>query len=163
LGIGTGIIWQNSGIAYDVAIAGIPFFLGIKDDRPYERATAPFRKEQFDSQTNPGEQSLTGWWLRSQNSFHTGEGIIFYDPLSNPYATTISTNSYRIKDAYGVNIWTPGEVTLLREVNEEHITTHQVFANGRPAQHMRSITWSGKQGILLHDVTTLTVLTQQVQ
>jgi hypothetical protein len=151
LGIGTGIIWQNSGIAYDVAIAGIPFFLGIKDDRPYERATAPFRKEQFDSQTNPGEQSLTGWWLRSQNSFHTGEGITFYDPLSNPYATTISTNSYRIKDAYGANIWTPGEVTLLREVNPGHITTHEVFATGRAGQHMRSITWSGKQGVLVHD------------
>jgi hypothetical protein len=151
LGIGTGTIWQNTGIAYDCAIAGIPFFLGIKDERPYERATAPFRKEQFDSQTNPGEQSLTGWWLRSQNSFHTGEGIIFYDPLSNPYATTISTNSYRIKDSYGVNIWTPGEVKLLRDVNPGHITTHEVFASGRPGQHMRSITWSGKQGVLLHD------------
>jgi hypothetical protein len=112
LGIGTGTIWQNTGIAYDVAIAGIPFFLGIKDERPYERATAPFRKEQFDSQTNPGEQSLTGWWLRSQNSFHTGEGINFYDPLSNPYATTISTNSYRVAEVRGVDVWTPGEATL---------------------------------------------------
>ena len=53
-------------------------------------------------QRDPGEQSLTGWWLRSQSSFHTGEGIIFYDPFANPYSTTLPTNSYRIKSAYGV-------------------------------------------------------------
>ena len=151
LGIGTGTIWQNTGIAYDVAIAGIPFFLGIKDERPYERATAPFRKEQFDSQTNPGEQSLTGWWLRSQNSFHTGEGINFYDPLSNPYATTISTNSYRVAEVRGVDIWTAGEVTLLNDVTEGHQTTETLFPNKRAAQTMRSIQWSGNNGVLLHD------------
>ena len=151
LGIGTGTIWQNSGIAYDVAIAGIPFFVGIKDERPYERATAPFRKEQFDSQTNPGEQSLTGWWLRSQNSFHTGEGINFYDPLSNPYATTISTNSYRVAEVRGVDIWTAGEVTLLNDVTEGHEVKHELFPNKRSGQTMRSIQWSGNNGVLLHD------------
>lgn len=151
LGIGTGTIWQNTGIAYDVAIAGIPFFVGIKDERPYERGTAPFRKEQFDSQTNPGEQSLTGWWLRSQNSFHTGEGINFYDPLSNPYATTISTNSYRVAEVRGVDIWTAGEVTLLNDVTEGHEVTHELFPNKRSGQTMRSIQWNGNNGVLLHD------------
>jgi hypothetical protein len=151
LGIGTGTIWQNTGIAYDVAIAGIPFFLGIKDERPYERATAPFRKEQFDSQTNPGEQSLTGWWLRSQNSFHTGEGINFYDPLSNPYATTISTNSYRVAEVRGVDVWTPGEVTLLHDVTQGHNVLTTTFPNKRAAQTMRSIQWSTNNGVLLHD------------
>jgi hypothetical protein len=151
LGIGTGTIWQNTGVAYDVAIAGIPFFLAIKDERPYERATAPFRKEQFDSQTNPGEQSLTGWWLRSQNSFHTGEGINFYDPLSNPYATTIATNSYRVAEVRGVDIWTAGEVALLHNVTENHSVTHELFPNKRAGQTMRSIQWSGNNGVLLHD------------
>jgi hypothetical protein len=151
LGIGTGTIWQNSGVAYDVAIAGIPFFVAIKDERPYERGTAPFRKEQFDSQTNPGEQSLTGWWLRSQNSFHTGEGINFYDPLSNPYATTIATNSYRVAEVRGVNIWTAGEVTLLHDVTENHSVLHELFPNKRAGQTMRSIQWNGNNGVLLHD------------
>lgn len=151
LGIGTGTIWQNTGIAYDVAIAGIPFFVGIKDERPYERGTAPFRKEQFDSQTNPGEQSLTGWWLRSQNSFHTGEGINFYDPLSNPYATTISTNSYRVAEVRGVDIWTAGEVTLLNDVTESHEMTHEIFPNKRAGQTMRSIQWGSNNGVLVHD------------
>jgi len=155
LGIGTGTIWQNSGVSYDVAIAGIPFFVAVKDERPYERATAPFRKEQFDSQRDPGEQSLTGWWLRSQNSFHTGEGIIFYDPLSNPYSQTISTNSYRIKDAFGVNIWTPGEVSLLRSVTQGHNTLAYLKANGRSSQTMRTVRYpSGStyvDAVLLHD------------
>ena len=153
LGIGTGTIWQNTGIAYDVAIAGIPFFLGIKDERPYERATAPFRKEQFDSQTNPGEQSLTGWWLRSQNSFHTGKGIKFYDPLSNPYATTISTNSYRFADSQGLNIFDEGEVTLLKSVVNTHATTGPIVGTDHQHvnQHVRSIQWSSTDGVLLHD------------
>jgi hypothetical protein len=153
LGIGTGTIWQNTGIAYDVAIAGIPFFLGIKDERPYERATAPFRKEQFDSQTNPGEQSLTGWWLRSQNSFHTGKGIKFYDPLSNPYATTISTNSYRFADSQGVNVFDEGEVTLLKSVVNTHATTGPIIGTDHQHvnQHVRSIQWSSTNGVLLHD------------
>ena len=153
LGIGTGTIWQNTGIAYDVAIAGIPFFLGIKDERPYERATAPFRKEQFDSQTNPGEQSLTGWWLRSQNSFHTGKGIKFYDPLSNPYATTISTNSYRFADSQGLNIFDEGEVTLLKSVVNTHATTGPIVGTDHQHvnQHVRSIQWSNTDGVLLHD------------
>ena len=151
LGIGTGTIWQNSGISYDVAIAGIPFFVAVKDERPYERGTAPFRKEQFDSQTNPGEQSLTGWWLRSQNSFHTGEGINFYDPLSNPYATTISTNSYRVAEVRGVDVWTPGEATLLHDVTQGHNVLTTIYPNKRTGQTMRSIQWGTTNGVLLHD------------
>ena len=118
IGLNTTSIWQNTGNTYDCAIAGIPFLTAIRDDRPYERATAQFRKQQFDSQRDPGEQSLSNWWLRSQSSFHAGEGIKFYDPLANPYSDTISTNSYRVKDSYGVDIWTQGEVSLLRETTQ---------------------------------------------
>jgi hypothetical protein len=63
-------IWQNTDMAYDVAIGGLPFFYAINDARPYIRQTAPFRKDQFDNGNEPGEQSLTGWWIRSQSSFH---------------------------------------------------------------------------------------------
>jgi hypothetical protein len=60
-------VWQNTSEAYDVAVGGLPFFYAINDSRPYIRQTAPFRKEQFDNGKEPGEQSLTGWWLRSQS------------------------------------------------------------------------------------------------
>ena len=34
-------IWQNTSVAYDIAIGGIPFFYAINDQRPYIRETAP--------------------------------------------------------------------------------------------------------------------------
>jgi hypothetical protein len=151
LGIATTNTWQNTGDSYDCAIAGIPFLTAISDERLYQRATSPFRKQQFDSQRDPGEQSLSTWWLRSQSSFHAGEGILFYDPLANPYSTTIASNSYRIKESYGVDIWTQGEVTLLHDVTQGHVTTHQINTNGRVGQHLRSITYNGINGVLLHD------------
>jgi hypothetical protein len=67
--VSDGGIWQNTNESYDVALGGLPFFYAINDARPYIRQTAPFRKEQFDNQSQPGEQSLTGWWIRSQMSF----------------------------------------------------------------------------------------------
>ena len=74
--------WNNTAENYDVAIGGLPFILAPTDINPYGRGTAPYRKDQFDSSKEPGEQSLTGWWIRSQSSFHGGAGIKFYDPSS---------------------------------------------------------------------------------
>ena len=139
-------IWQNTDIAYDVAIGGMPFIYAISDARPYIRQTAPYRKEQFDNQTEPGEQSLTGWWIRSQSSFHDGAGIEFYDP-----ALIAGEGTYQFKDSRGVNVWTKGQVTLLRNTASTHETTGQIKANGRPFQIARGIQWSGTNGILLKD------------
>lgn len=150
LGIGTSTIWQNSGNSYDFAIAGIPFLAAINDQRPYERATAQFRKQQFDSQRDPGEQSLSNWWLRSQSSFHTGEGVLFYDPLANPYATTLASNSYRIKESRNCDIWTPGQVSLLYQSTQKHIATQQINAtNGRVGQYMRSVRYNSDTNAIL--------------
>lgn len=147
LGIVTGTsLWQNTSIAYDVAIGGLPFVLATNDSRAYLRQTAPFKKDQFDNGQEPGEQSLTGWWLRSQSSFHAGTGINFYDP-----ATTDANGHYRFTDSKGVDIWTPGEVTLLNDTFEGHITTGALQSNGRPNQALRSIEWSSTKGVLLHD------------
>ena len=151
VGLSTVNIWQNTGDSYDCAIAGIPFLTAISDERPYQRATSPFRKQQFDSQRDPGEQSLSTWWLRSQSSFHAGEGILFYDPLANPYSTTIASNSYRIKESYGVDIWTQGEVSLLHDVTAGHQVTTEIATNGRVTQHLRSVQYNGTNGVLLHD------------
>jgi len=101
--------WQNTNESYDVAVGGLPFFYSISDERPYIRQTAPFRKEQSDIGAEPGEQSLTGWWLRSQSSFHNGTGIKFYDPSAGEAV------NYRFADSDNVDIWTKGQVTLLKE------------------------------------------------
>ena len=138
--------WTNTDVAYDVAVGGLPFISAINDARPYIRQTAPFRKEQFDNQTEPGEQSLTGWWIRSQMSFHSGSGIKFYDP-----ATTDEVGHYRFADSKGLNVWTKGQATLLNSCTSAHITTGALRSNNRPFQAVRSIEWNGNKGVLLHD------------
>ena len=141
-------IWQNTDIAYDTAIGGMPFIYAISDSRPYIRQTAPFRKDQFDNQTEPGEQSLTGWWIRSQSSFHYGDGITFYDPTSSNSGTP---EHYRYAESKGVNVWDIGQVTLLNDVDAEHITTGAIESNGRANQQLRSIYWNNTSGVLLRD------------
>jgi hypothetical protein len=114
--------WQNTNESYDVAVGGLPFFYAINDERPYIRQTAPFNKEQQDTSSEPGEQSLTGWWMRSQLSFHGGTGIKFYDP-AHP-GTTQEHEYRRFADSDNVDVWTLGEVTLLKETaNMTGVTT----------------------------------------
>jgi hypothetical protein len=139
--------WTNSAEDYDVAIGGEPFFLAPTDQNPYQRETAPYRKDQFDNGKEPGEQSLTGWWIRSQSSFHVGDGIKFYDP------STGESSPYRFADSQGVNVWTKGQVTLLKDVDNAHQTTGPITGTDHqhPNQHVRSIQWNGTNGVLLHD------------
>lgn len=144
LGIGTGSVWQNTGDAYDVAIGGLPFLLDISDKNPYERGTAPFRKQQFDSQREPGEQSLSHWWIRSQSSFHSGEGVNFYDPFANPYSTTLASNSYRYNNSLGVEVFdVQGQVSLLRRPTKTQNTSS--------GYSIKTVTINGSDKILLHD------------
>jgi len=137
--------WQNTAEAYDIAIGGLPFFYAISDARPYRRQTAPFRKEQFDNGNEPGEQSLTGWWIRSQSSFHGGSGIKFYDPSAG------ETVAHRFSDSRGVDVWTKGQVTLLKTTSTAHYTSGPIQSNGKSFQQMRSIQWGTTNGVLLHD------------
>jgi len=148
--VATSAIWQNTDIAYDVAIGGMPFIYAISDSRPYIRQTAPFRKEQFDNQTEPGEQSLTGWWIRSQMSFHGGDGITFFDPSQSAANTP---GHFRFADSQGVNVFEQGQVTLLKSVSDVHQTTGAVVGTDHQHvnQHVRSIQWSEVNGVLLHD------------
>jgi len=110
-------VWQNTTESYDVAVGGLPFFYAIADDRPYIRQTAPFNKQQSDISAEPGEQSLTGWWLRSQSSFHNGTGIKFYDPSAG------ETVTYRFADSQNVDVWTKGQVTLLKETTNTAVSS----------------------------------------
>lgn len=103
--------YSNSSEIYDIAIGGQPFFLGITDQTPYRRVTAKYRKDQLDTTREPGEQSLTGWWLRSQSSFHMGAGIKYFEPLQD------ETLRFRFNDSRGVDVWTQGQVKLLPKMN----------------------------------------------
>jgi hypothetical protein len=146
IGIGsTGSVWQNTDIAYDVALGGMPFVYATNDARPHIRQTAPYKKDQFDNGKEPGEQSLTGWWLRSQSSFHSGSGIRFYDPSAG------ETVEHRFTDSKGVNVWTKGQVTLLKDTAATHYTTGPIQTSGKPFQIARSIEYGTTNGVLLWD------------
>jgi len=126
IGVVLGQTWQNTDIDYDVAIGGVPFLVNPTAEHPYERDTTQFRKNQYDTQRDPGEQSLTNWWLRSQSSFHAGNGITFYDPFANPFSVSLASNSYRFKESLGLNVMEFGQVTILNRMNQTQTTTNAI-------------------------------------
>ncbi len=113
--------YSSTGEAYDIAIAGLPFFLLNSDDAPYRRVTAQYRKQQIDQSREPGEQTLTGWWLRSQSSFHLGAGIKFFEPVQE------ESLRFQYTESKGVDVWTRGQATLLYD-------TASFYAGAAPAQ-----------------------------
>jgi hypothetical protein len=141
--------YSATGEAYDIAIAGLPFFLLNSDDSPYRRVTAQYRKQQIDQSREPGEQTLTGWWLRSQSSFHYGQGIKFFEPIQD------ESLRFQYTESKGIDVWTKGQATLLKSVDNQHITTGGIRTDGRPWQLMRSIQWDKNSntynGVLLTD------------
>jgi hypothetical protein len=141
--------YSATGEAYDVAIAGLPFFLLNSDDSPYRRVTAQYRKQQIDQSREPGEQTLTGWWLRSQSSFHYGQGIKFFEPIQD------ESLRFQYTESKGIDVWTKGQATLLKSCDSQHVTTGGIQTNGRPWQYARSIQWDKNSisynGILLSD------------
>jgi len=99
--------YSATGVNYDMAIAGLPFFIGATDESPYRRVTARYRKEQYDQTREAGEQSLTGWWFRSQSTFHLGAGIKYFEPAQD------ESLRFQYTESKGVEVFTRGQVTLL--------------------------------------------------
>ena len=130
------INYQATGAAYDIAIHGLPFFLAASDESPYRRVTAQYRKQQYDQTREAGEQSLTGWWFRSQSSFHLGQGIKYFEPAQD------ESLRFQYTESKGCDVWTRGQVSLIYDTDPGHITTTAIYANGRPGQYLRSIKWT---------------------
>ena len=99
--------------AFDMAIGGLPFIMAVTDSTPYRRQTAEFRVQRVDQMRDPGEHTLggSGYWTRSQSSWHYGEGVLFAEPMEGSDAEV----RFRYRDSYGVDIWTPGEISLLNK------------------------------------------------
>jgi hypothetical protein len=100
---------------FDFAIGGMPFIMAITDNTPYKRQTAPFRTERYDTERDPGEHTLagSGYWIRSQSSWHYGDGIQFTEPLEG----NDNEVRFRFRDSVGVDIWTPGQISLLKSTS----------------------------------------------
>jgi hypothetical protein len=101
--------YTPTGPAYEVAFAALPFFLAASDEQPYRRVTAQYRKQQIDQTREPGEQTLTGWWVRSQSSFHLGAGIKYFEPIQE------ESLRFQYTESKGIDVWTRGQATLLND------------------------------------------------
>jgi hypothetical protein len=112
-----GATFQNTSNTYDCAIGGLPFFFAVNDKYPYKRETAQYRKQQIDQQKEPGEQTLTGWWLRSQSSFHYGAGIRYEEPVEG------DTVNLRFNKSAGVEVFNLGRVDLLPDTEQLYSST----------------------------------------
>jgi hypothetical protein len=144
-------VYSNSGIKYDFALAGLPFFIAPSPETPYRRRSVEIRRQQIDTSREPGEQSLSQWWVRDQDSWHRGAGIKFYDPGSDPLT------QYRFEDSRGVDVWTKGDATLLYRT-EQKVTTTEASNVWTTAAH------DGTSDVLFNQIAgTVTRWTTAVQ
>jgi hypothetical protein len=105
--------YDLNGNAFDMAIGGLPFIMAVTDSTPYRRQTAEFRVQRVDQMRDPGEHTLggSGYWTRSQSSWHYGEGVLFAEPMEG----NENEVRFRFRDSYGIDVWTPGEISLLKK------------------------------------------------
>ena len=137
--------YTPTGPAYDVAFAALPFFLAASDEQPYRRVTAQYRKQQIDQTREPGEQTLTGWWVRSQSSFHLGAGIKYFEPIQE------ESLRFQYTKSKGIDVWTRGQATLLND-------TASFYTGAAPAQ-MIGVNDGTNDCIIISDGTALKKIT----
>jgi hypothetical protein len=92
---------------FDLDINDLHFSVRPTSDSPYLRQSVAAQKQQQDTSKEPGEQSLSGYWTRSQNSWHRGAGINFYEPGAE------AETAYRFSESSGVDVWTQGQIKPL--------------------------------------------------
>lgn len=107
---------------WDLAIGGITFNYASTAQSPSIRQTAPYQKERIDQEQTPGEQTLTGWWMKSQDSFHGGAGQRYLEP---PVPTPVT--HVRFDASKNVDVFTPGQVTRLPDTLVVSADTCQVM------------------------------------
>lgn len=114
---GVGQVNAPDSTNWDCAIGDLTFLLGTSQQNPFVRETADFRRQRIDTERNPGEQSIdSGYWVRSQPSWHYGSGLSTAEPLE----ANDEEAQFRYKEGGGVNPWTAGELTLLHETASVH-------------------------------------------
>ena len=132
--------------SWDCSFGNLNFLFGMSDQDPFLRETSPFRRERIDTATNPGEQSLdSGYWVRSQESWHFGGGLRNAEPLE----ISSDESRFRYAESGGVNVWTAGELTLLHD-------TELMVANENPFELLGTsygVVLFDADGVLLLDDT----------
>lgn len=100
------IVAGNDRLPHDISINGIPFLVAPSGDDPYVRDWQDGIKDQFDSSREAGENSFGDWWLRSQATFHGGQGQKYLD------SSTSAVSRARYFESRYAYPHTPGELTI---------------------------------------------------
>jgi hypothetical protein len=140
--------YQLTDEAYDFAIGGIPFLSGESlrgtyFRRMFIREFADIRKSQFDNQQVPGEQSILGWWLRSQSNFSQGGGVQYLDTTVDQ---TLGQRYYYSEHIDTLSI--PGNVQLTQ-------ATKQILSSVNTNLKLRGVSSGGVDLVLVADGAVL--------
>lgn len=107
--------YQREDFAADYAIGNTPWLSAASDQNRISRITTTYQKERIDQGTSAGENSLSNWWLRSATSWHHGSGERYYD--------ADQSDQFRFYESYNVDVWTTGELTLLKSATNHSATS----------------------------------------
>lgn len=92
----------------DIAIGGVELEFSNTPANPMVRETVQPEKTRVDQASTAGEQTLTNWWLKSQDSFHGGAGQLQLEPA---FPTPFDHIRYDLSK--NVDVFTPGVVRRL--------------------------------------------------
>lgn len=97
---------------YDIGIDGRGYMVDTQYLEAFRVQTLDPIRRQADSSSSVGESSLNpeGYWRRSPESFHKGAGQARYD--------NSDSDPDRFKDSRGVDVWTEGQLSLLKATSE---------------------------------------------
>lgn len=140
----SGQLVQSAGVDRpgDVIISGIPFIIYPSDQDPYVRESTEDQRDQFDSSREAGENSFGAWWLRSQATFHGGQGQTY---LESQGATEITRTRF-LSSRY-MAVHTPGQLTRAGTVTSASNTRKSA----------EQVTWSSVQKLVTMSTTTFQI------
>jgi hypothetical protein len=101
---------------FPVAINGRPYMIDTAANSFTRQYDARVR-DSVDQSTEPGESALNpqGLWRRSQSSWHYGAG--------QQYSDTADAEAYRFYSSKGVDPWTKGRLSLLKDTTNVYSTS----------------------------------------
>jgi hypothetical protein len=101
---------------FPIAINGRPYLIDTASNQFTRQFDARVR-DSVDQSAEPGEGALNpqGLWRRSQSSWHYGAG--------QQYSDTADAEAYRFYTSKGVDVWTKGRLSLLRDTTNVYPTT----------------------------------------
>lgn len=102
---------------FPVALAGRPYMLDMASGK-YMRTFEARLRESSDDSDVPGEAAINpqGLWRRGQSSWHFG--------MDQKYGDLPSSNVERFDVSLGVDVWEPGQLTLLNDVKVSASSTN---------------------------------------